>query len=150
MGAWEEGRRLRRGPGGGGDRFVYGQWGEGRGRRAEPSGGRGFAALPAWDSVVALVSCSGSPQLLVVGLQRPPPTSPPSPGEEGCPDPLLQLADPGRRPVTQAPRGTWGGSGSCLESDPPFPSLAAPPHAFALPGQSLLLWWCGRPPGPRI
>lgn len=48
MGAWEEGRRLRRGPGGGGDRFVYGQWGEGRGRRAEPSGGRGFAALPAW------------------------------------------------------------------------------------------------------
>lgn len=40
-----------RGPGGGGDRFVYGQWGEGRGRREEPGEGRGFAALlPAWDS----------------------------------------------------------------------------------------------------
>lgn len=39
------------GPGGGGDRFVYGQWGEGRGRREEPGEGRGFAALlPAWDS----------------------------------------------------------------------------------------------------
>lgn len=55
-GGKREPRRRRdgdadRGPGGGGDRFVYGQWGEGRGRREEPGEGRGFAALlPAWDT----------------------------------------------------------------------------------------------------
>lgn len=102
--AREEGRGRRRGPGGGGDRFVYGQWGEGRGRRAEPGAGRGFAALlPAWDPAVALPSCSGAAHSSSFCLQRPSPTSSGSPGEAGCPDLLLQLADPGRRPVTQAP-----------------------------------------------
>lgn len=92
------------GPGGGGDRFVYGQWGEGRGRREEPGEGRGFAALlPAW-TLVGLLSCCGYP----LALRCLPPETftrflPCSPEEAGCPDPLLQLADPGRRPVTQAP-----------------------------------------------
>lgn len=49
--------------------------------------------------------------------------------------------------MTQAPRGTWGGSSSCSERGPPFPSPAAPPHAFAFPGQPLLVWGPGRPQG---
>lgn len=53
------------------------------------------------------------------------------PGHPRCPDPFPQLADPGRWPVTQAPRGTLGGSGSCSGPGPPFPSPAAPPYAFA-------------------
>lgn len=53
--------------------------------------------------------------------------------------------------MTQAPPGTWRGSSSCCEPDPPFPSPAAPPHAFASPRppprQPLLLRGPGPPPG---
>lgn len=59
------------------------------------------------------------------------------PGHPRCPDPFPQLADPGRWPVTQAPRGTLGGSGSCSERGPPFPSPAAPPYAFAFSSGSV-------------
>lgn len=124
-GAWEEGRGLRRGPGGGGDRFVYGQWGEGRGRRAEPGeGGASLPSFPAWDSVVALPSCrvAGSPQLFSsCCLRRPSPTSSRSPGEAGCPFLLLQLADPGRRPVTQSPLRDMGRKRQLLGVGPALP-----------------------------
>lgn len=63
------------GPGGGGDRFVYGQWGEGRGRREEPGEGRGFAALlPAWDSGGTSLLLWLSPRSPLC-LQRPSPAS---------------------------------------------------------------------------
>lgn len=123
---------------------------EGGAGRSPAKGGASPPSFPR-GTLVGLLSCCGNPLALCC-------LSPEtftrflscSPGEAGCPDPLLQQADPGRRPVTQAPRGTWGGSGSCLESDPPFPSLAAPPHAFSFPGRSLLPWQRRRLPGPGV
>lgn len=75
---------------------------EGGAGRSRAKGGASLPSFPR-GTLVALLSCSGNPQLFVFCLQRPSPTSSGSPGEAGCSDLLLQLADPGRRPVTQAP-----------------------------------------------
>lgn len=77
------------------------------------------------------------------------------PGHPRCPDPFPQLADPGRWPVTQAPRGTLGGSGSCSGPGPPFPSPCSSSLRFCLLicvwrsnlCRPLFLWGRGQPPG---
>lgn len=68
------------------------------------------------------------------------------PGEPRCPDLRPHLADPGRRPVTQAPRGTWEGSSSCSERGPPFPSCRSSPR-FCLPGTAFVTVGSRPPPG---
>lgn len=67
---------------------------------------KGGASLPSFPrgTLVGLLSCCGSP--LALRCLSPGTFTrflPCSPEEARCPDPLLQLADPGRRPVTQAP-----------------------------------------------
>lgn len=117
----------------------------GRGKGALGGAGRGGeprSQVPAW--------------ILGPGTPLFPPRSPalrgPSPGPLTRLRPVT-LDSPGVQtptPASQAGaaardsrplRGTSGGSGSCSEPGPPFPSPAAPsPHAFAFPGQPLLPW----------
>lgn len=97
-----------------------------------PKRGRGLAPNdPAWDLAPGSPFPAATPGSPLSAPRVPHSASVGSPGEPRCPDAHPQPADPGRRPVTQAPRGTWGGSSSCSEPGPPFPSPAAPPHTLA-------------------
>ena len=149
-----EGRRRggteteTRGPGRGRPPLCLRTMGRGKGAQggAGRGGGASLSGSPSWGLGPGTLFPPRSPALRGPSpgpLTRLPPGNP---GQPRCPDPHPQLANPGRRPVTQTPRGTWGGSGSCSEPGPPFPSPAAPPHAFAYPGQPLLPW--GRLRGP--
>ena len=123
----------------------------GRGKGARGGAGRGGgASLPGSPSWGLGPGTLFPPRFPALRGPSPGPLTrlpPGNPGQPRCPDPHPQLANPGRRPVTQTPPGTWGGSGSCSEPGPPFPSPAAPPHAFAYPGQPLLPWGRLRGPG---
>lgn len=128
-----EGRRPGPGAGGGRGPLCPRTMGRGKGAQGGAREGRGRAAAdPGRDLAprfppprVTLRSGSPGPRT---------PLLPRSPGKPRCPDTRHpQPADPGRRRVTQAPRGTWGGSSSCAEPGPPFPSPAARPHAASGP-----------------
>lgn len=108
----EEGRRSLRG---GTETQTGGQAGaatalstdngarEGGAGRSPAKGGASLPSFPR-GTLVGLLSCCGNP--LALRCLSPETFTrflPCSPGEAGCPDPLLQLADSGRRPVTQAP-----------------------------------------------